>query len=283
VKLPVAVELLRQAQQGTLSLDGAVRLEAADLIDGSPRLRRRKPGGELRVGELLELMLLYSDNTATDLLIRQVGLESINAGVRRLVPEGFSDITTLADVRRHAYSGLYPEAFRLTNSEILELSDVDGDERRVMELARLLNLTTEQAALPSLADSYSAYYSTGLNSATLISYGALLERIARGDALPPDATRRLMDTMTRVETGKRRIRAGLPASIVWAHKTGTQRARVADFGLAWPRQAAERQVVVAAVAMDFPSPRAAERALRSVGSALDACGVFAATPQDARR
>jgi beta-lactamase class A len=282
--VPVAVELLRQVEEGTLSLDAAVRLEAADLIDGSPGLSRRKPGTMVRLGELLDEMLVRSDNTATDLLIRLVGIDNVNAGVRRLVPEGFREITTLADVRRLAYSGLFPEATRLRNEEILRLAAIDDDQATVTALARLLHTEPEAARSASLSDAYAAYYASGFNSATPAAYAELLAVIAEGRALGRDGTERLLDIMARAETGRRRIRAGLPPSIVWAHKTGTQLARVADFGVAWPSDDPEHRVVVAAVASEFGSQDEAERALRLVGLALQESGIFsrgAALPAEA--
>ncbi len=274
VKVPVAVELLRQVQQGTLSLDATIRLEALDLIDGSPCLSLLEPGSLVSLRELLEQMLIHSDNTATDLLIRQVGLENVNAGLMRLVPEGFRDITTLADVRRRAYSGIFPEAARLTNDEILRLGAARGDRETVRTLARLLHTSPEAARTRDLSAAFAAYYASGLNSATPAAYAELLAGIAGGRALGPEATALLLDLMSRVETGKQRIRAGLPPAIVWAHKTGTQRARVADFGVAWPAETPEHRVVVAAVASEFASQQQAERALRLVGAALQESGIF---------
>ena len=276
VKLPVAIEVLRHVEQGLLSLEATVRLEAADLIDGSPRTRLRAPGSDIGVRELLDMMLIHSDNTATDLLIREVGLDAVNAGVKRLVPDGFCDITTLGDVRRHAYSAVHPGAFRLSNSDLVLLRAIPGDEAKVRRLRSLLGPRPEDACTSSIDVAFSSYYATRLNSATLTAFGELLESIATGEALDPDSTRLLLDVMVRAETGKERIRAGLPPDVVWAHKTGTQLARVADFGLAWPRAAPERKVVVVATASGFASLEDAEDALRGVGEALKRSGIFAA-------
>ena len=283
VKIPIALEVLAQAEEGRLDLRRCVRIEAADMIDGSPVTSRLGPGAGVSLGELLEHALIASDNTASDLLIREVGLEAINARVRRLVPEGFGEITTLAEVRRRAYSGIFPEASGLTNPDFTELDEVEDSDARVQRLAEILHARPEDACTLDLDEAYSEYYSTGVNSATLQAQGALLRAIAHGDALGPESTARLLDVMRRATTGRRRIRAGLPREVEWAHKTGTQRSRVGDFGIAWPRSAPGHRVVIAAVASGFPSQAAAERALRQVGEAVAASGVLAVSPLQERR
>jgi len=76
-KLPLAVALLRRVDAGTLRLDAPVEVRRADLrFFGADTVRRRfsrKTGLRLRVSELLDAMILDSDNTATDLLFRLVG------------------------------------------------------------------------------------------------------------------------------------------------------------------------------------------------------------------
>ena len=75
------------------------------------------PGKALSVRYLLDQMLIHSDNTASDMLIRLVGIEQVNAVTRELVPEGFGPITTLADVRRLIYGELHPAARTLSGKD----------------------------------------------------------------------------------------------------------------------------------------------------------------------
>lgn len=60
---------------------------------------------------------------------------------------------------------------------------------------------------------------------------ALLGAIDRGNALSPKSRAVLLDTMTRTVTGSRRIRAGLPDGILFAHKTGTLHDVTCDVGI----------------------------------------------------
>jgi beta-lactamase class A len=60
---------------------------------------------------------------------------------------------------------------------------------------------------------------------------ALLSAVDRGGALGPQARAVLLDTMTRTSTGRNRIRAGLPAGVLLAHKTGTLSGVTDDVGI----------------------------------------------------
>jgi beta-lactamase class A len=60
---------------------------------------------------------------------------------------------------------------------------------------------------------------------------ALLAGIDRGGALSPQSRAVLLDTMTRTSTGRNRIRAGLPAGTLLAHKTGTLSGVTDDVGI----------------------------------------------------
>jgi beta-lactamase class A len=274
VKVPVAVELLKQVEGGKRSLEETVAFQADDLIDGSPILSGVKPGSWLSLRYLLEQMIIYSDNTATDLIIREIGLAAVNRGTSGISP-GFHPITTLSDVRRITYSGIYPKALELKNADILRLKSV-REKKRVRALASILQEKEEDAREKSVGSAFSAYYAKKLNSAPLRAYGLLLEKVAEGKVLEPASRDLLIGIMERTATGVHRIRAAFRPGIVWAHKTGTQHGRICDFGYAWPKSERGRKVVIAACARDFPSVKKAERALRSVGEAIRRSGIFPA-------
>ena len=74
-KLPVAVQLLTLVDEGKLSLDKVITLRPGDLRPGSGTLVKSydpaKPDYSLR--SLLELMMIISDNSATDVLWKEAG------------------------------------------------------------------------------------------------------------------------------------------------------------------------------------------------------------------
>jgi beta-lactamase class A len=84
-KIPVMAEIFRQAEAGAFGLDDRVALQAADIVKGSGVLQSLTPGMELTIRDLAMLMIIVSDNTATNMLIdRAGGVEPINAFMREL-------------------------------------------------------------------------------------------------------------------------------------------------------------------------------------------------------
>lgn len=284
VKVPVALAVLHKTETGELRLDSRLRLEAEDRVDGTGSTHTHPTNALLRLDYLLEQMLVYSDNTATDLLIRHVGLDEVNLWARRLSGADFR-ITTLAEVRRKTYRAFHEKAAELAFEDWVALRrrkpHATGHAGRVALLTRLIGVSPEELAVSSVDAAFDAFYAEGYNSAPLRAYGELLARIARGQALGDAATAYLLETMTRVQTGKSRLRAGLPRGIAFAHKTGTQHRRVCDLGMALPGSAATSPpapVLIAACTRGFASVTAAERALRDVGTAVSASGVLDPIP-----
>lgn len=91
-KIPIAVELLDRVDRGADKLERMVTIEKADFHPGSGTLTQlfnppgvTQPGVALSLRHLLELMLLISDNSATDVLLREVGgAEVVNARLKAL-------------------------------------------------------------------------------------------------------------------------------------------------------------------------------------------------------
>ncbi len=72
-KFPVAMAVLAQVDRGKLKLDQKIRVEASDVLQGSRILDEKSQGMEFSLAELLKYMVSESDNTASDMLLRQVG------------------------------------------------------------------------------------------------------------------------------------------------------------------------------------------------------------------
>ncbi|RYF25110.1 MAG: serine hydrolase [Comamonadaceae bacterium] len=275
VKVPVAIAVLRAVERGDFSLETALTLRAGDYVDGAGSTSRQPVGTALTVRWLLEQMIIYSDNTASDMLIGLVGIREVNAVTQLLVPRGLERITSLADVRRHAYRQLTPEADHLSGSDFLVLKQQRSDADVKAALARLLHLPASALQPMSLSQAYEAYYAEGLNSGRLDAYADLLAQLVGGAALNAQHTAYLLGVMERVKTGPRRIKAGLPPGARFAHKTGTQRARTCDSGLVtMPRAVQERRVIVVACTRGEPSTARSDRTLRHVGIALCQSGLL---------
>lgn len=96
IKIPIMVETYRQAAAGLLSLDDPLPVLAEELADGSGVLRYLHPGLPLTVADAVELMIIVSDNTATNLLIRRLGADAVNLAMDEL---GFARTRTAGPIR----------------------------------------------------------------------------------------------------------------------------------------------------------------------------------------
>lgn len=116
IKLPIMVEVFRQAHEGRLRHSERVRLEACDVVLGSGVLKDLEPGIELTLGDLVRLMIVVSDNTAANLLIDRVGRERVDATMAELGLGGIRLVNKLmvvpADLR---------ETNRVTAGDVAEL------------------------------------------------------------------------------------------------------------------------------------------------------------------
>jgi len=85
IKIPILIELYRQAQVGTLKLDERVEVKRAQMVDGSGVLALfGDASSALSLHDLAVLMIVLSDNTATNVLIDRVGMENVNHTLQRL-------------------------------------------------------------------------------------------------------------------------------------------------------------------------------------------------------
>jgi beta-lactamase class A len=91
IKIPLLVEVFRRAQAGLLSMDERIVVTGADHVGGSGILARLEDGIRLTIRDLATLMVVVSDNTATNILIARIGGPgAVNETMRHL---GFDTIT----------------------------------------------------------------------------------------------------------------------------------------------------------------------------------------------
>ena len=75
IKLPVMIAAYQLAADGKLDLTTPIELKADDKVPGSGILSQHfSPGMRLSIRDAIRLMIVYSDNTATNLVIDQIGL-----------------------------------------------------------------------------------------------------------------------------------------------------------------------------------------------------------------
>lgn len=214
-KLPVAVQILSMVDSGKTTLDKMISLTPGDLHPGSGKLTELffHPGVSLSLANLMELMLVISDNTAADLVLREAG--------------GPAAVT--ARMRDLGFPGI-----RVDRSTALLISDWQG----VKNLPPESEWTRDQwdplfDAVPQQQHMQArrAEMRDPRDTATPDDMTRLLSRLWQRDLLSPHSSTFLLDMLARCETGTARIKGLLPKGTVVAHKTGTLGGVADDAGI----------------------------------------------------
>lgn len=89
VKLAVMIEAYRQADEKKIDLGKTLTLTKDDKVPGAGILTQHfSDGATFALRDAVRLMIVYSDNTATNLVLDQIGIKSVNETTKALgVPE----------------------------------------------------------------------------------------------------------------------------------------------------------------------------------------------------
>ncbi len=249
-KVPVAVTLLQRVDRGELRLDQMIALEPHDLHPGSGTLTDlfNKPGVSLSVRNLLELMLLISDNSAADICLRLAGgPEAVTSKMREIGVTGIRvDRPTVLLISDWIGAALPPQ--KDWTPELFQgLYRAVSPEARKAAEARF-NADPRDTAQPSaMAD--------------------LLLMIHNRKLHKPETADLLLDIMRRCQTGEARIKGMLPPDTVLAHKTGSIGGTIDDVGiLTLPGNAGH--VALALFVKEGTKSEASERAIAQVSRAV---------------
>ena len=84
IKLLIMAEIMNQSKNGKISLDTKIKVGKKDKVGGSGILKEFDCEHEFSIKELMTLMIIVSDNQATNILIDLVGMDNINLMGKRL-------------------------------------------------------------------------------------------------------------------------------------------------------------------------------------------------------
>jgi beta-lactamase class A len=106
IKVAVMLEVFHQLAEGRLRKDELILLEDSAKVGGTGVLQRLHGGLALSVGDLLELMMTLSDNTATNMLIAKVGTADVD---KRLVAYGLTRTKLFRPTFRDGRADVFPD------------------------------------------------------------------------------------------------------------------------------------------------------------------------------
>lgn len=98
IKIPLMAEVFRQIEAGKFALADKITVKESDKRPGTGVIRSLDAGVSLTVKDLITLMIIVSDNTATDMLFEKVGgVEPVNKlmqsyGLNTIKATGTSDV-----------------------------------------------------------------------------------------------------------------------------------------------------------------------------------------------
>ena len=134
IKVPILYELFRQIDKGFINLNDQMLMEQQYITGGSGHLQYKQSNQKLSIAKLAELMIQDSDNTATNMLLSQIG--GINTANRVMKSWGLSNtqmgnwlpdlsgtnVTTAEDMGKILYNLDNPELLSLSSrSKIVEI------------------------------------------------------------------------------------------------------------------------------------------------------------------
>jgi beta-lactamase class A len=84
IKLPILVEAMRQVKTGQHRLDEKIALDKDNVVQGSGVLQFFDLPVTVTLKDALTFMIIESDNTATNVVIDQVGIKNVNDNIARM-------------------------------------------------------------------------------------------------------------------------------------------------------------------------------------------------------
>ena len=211
VKVAVAAMFLAEVDAGRRSLAKMLTLDEA-MRSGSDGIGKLMPfpGVTLSAGNLLELMLTVSDNTASDMLIADLGGPA--AVQRWLTRNRVGGIRIDRNIARLVLDNLgLPMLPGKTAAETLWASNPLGEQQRSVAVA--------------------AFDADPRDTAQPIAFAHFLARLDHGDILKRASRDLLFAIMARCHTGGDRIPGGVPIGTPVSHKTGTLAGISDDVGI----------------------------------------------------
>lgn len=237
-KVPVLVELVLQAEEGRLRLDETVKVSEALKSPGSGVLKELTSEPTLSLADLAMLMIIISDNTATDMLVDRVGTGAIN---RRLASWGFQVTRVVVTCRQLLFDMAGRPAGPFT-------PEARADVERALK-------TRERVFTGR------AYADSDNNLTTPREMITLLEMLVADGRLPASAREQALHFMRRQQI-RDRLPFHLPLDTEMAHKTGSIAGVRNDAGILFlPRG----PVLVCAFTRDLKEDLAGTAAIAEVG------------------
>lgn len=207
-KLYILAELFRKVYAGECSLSDRLPLTDAVKSPGSGVLQHIDAGAGLTLKDYATLMMIISDNTATDVLFNFLGRDNI----RRNVIEALGLTETKCD---WGCKDLLDHYYDMNGRTFSEIWAANGGKRPSYRKAKWYACETEEN-----------------NQTAPLEAMKMLELLYRGEWVSPEASKGMLDIMKSCQTNSR-IPYHMPIGVSVAHKTGTLDKLNVDLGIVY--------------------------------------------------
>lgn len=241
-KVPILVELVAQAREGRLSLDDRRRVDPENRSPGSGVLKEISTPVDLALLDLATLMIVISDNTATDHILALVGADRVRARMVALGLRGLRISQTCREML-FALAGMPEGPFTPAGVAAVR----DRLRRRAFD--------PRSPILDPAA---------GINTGTPDDLVDLFLRLVRGTLTVGPDCELMMDILKRQQIVDR-LPALLPPGTEVAHKTGSLATVRNDAGVIFARRGT---VAVSVLARGLTDERQATEAIAEIGRAV---------------
>jgi len=214
-KVPIFVEVLAQVLEGKFTLEDEVSIQKTDQHFGSGMLSDLDaPGIKLSIRNLINLMMMISDNSATDNLLTKVGAENVTNRLRSYGLENITVNRTCQHLIMDAIGMDYEKYKGLSLDEVTEAFRKDREEN------------------PEAFEQASKQFSKIIkDQSSPQAMNRLLELIFKKEILDEESCDLIISVMLKCQTGERRLKGDLPSYVKVAHKTGTIGGTVNNAGI----------------------------------------------------
>jgi beta-lactamase class A len=195
-KIPVLATAGKQLKAGTLKLDDRISLKDADKSAGSGILQFFEAGVSPTFRDLLTLMIIISDNTATDMNVATLGGPLVIENTMHEL--GLNNIYLKMDCK-NLLKGLYPPEIRDQPLDVIHEWSNHHDVVR---------------------DSVTFSRGSDNDVSTAKAMTKLVYMLFKGEVVDGEIKDELLNIMYKQQLNQRLPRF-LPAGVAFAHKTGT--------------------------------------------------------------
>jgi beta-lactamase class A len=242
LKIPILYSLYRMADEGQVDLGKRLTHSTDRLTAGSGVIQHLRAGLEPTIADLAMLMIIVSDNHATDILHELVGADRIHSDLAEI---GINDMRIPIDCRALLYGMVG-----------MDVNNPDHTYEMFLERGRA-------GAYDYSGIAFSDKLEGGNDVTSARDMARLCEVIEQGRGLSEEGREGVIDTLCRQQHNTR-IPVGLPHGTICAHKTGSLKGVRNDAGIVYAKQ----PYVVSLFSKNLADERAGEHLLGDISAAI---------------